>query len=91
MSDMVNPQHYKRGPVIEGRPTEAIEVIRHVRDARLANAFRYLWRVAFGGKWNNREDIQKAIWYLQDWLDHPIEDQQTKDRHIDRFDGIEPS
>ena len=46
-SDMVNPQHYKRGPVIDGRPTEAIEVIRWVRDARLANAFRYLWRVAF--------------------------------------------
>lgn len=62
MSDAVNPDHYKRGPV------EAIEVLRHVTDWRLGNAMKYTWRVAFGGKGNDREDIEKAIWYLNDWL-----------------------
>lgn len=74
MNDPVNPKHYKRGPIIDGRQTEAIEVIRHIRDARLANALKYIWRVGFGGKENNRADISKAVWYLQDWLDHPIDE-----------------
>lgn len=50
---------------------ECIEVIRHIRDMRLANAMKYIWRVAFGGKNNDREDIEKAVWYLRDWLDNP--------------------
>jgi hypothetical protein len=54
------------------RPIECIEVIRHIRDLRLATAIKYIWRVAFGGKANDREDIKKAIWYLNDWLDNPI-------------------
>ena len=78
-----HPQHYRRGPQLtitanDAEPLhhslEAIEVIRWVRDARLANAMRYLWRVAFGGKWDDREDIRKAIWYLNDYLEHPIRD-----------------
>ena len=74
MADWVNPDHYKRGPAIDGRTVEAIEVIRHIRDSRLANAQRYLWRIAFGGKWNNAEDAQKIIWYLNDYLNHPIDE-----------------
>lgn len=50
------------------RVLECIEVIRHIRDMRLATAMKYIWRVAFGGKGNDREDIAKAIWYLNDWL-----------------------
>lgn len=81
MPDMVNhPPHYTRGPEIEishgtgtiRRIVECIEVVRHVKDGRLFNAMKYIWRVAFGGKANDREDIQKAIWYLQDWLDHDV-------------------
>jgi hypothetical protein len=85
--DMVNsPHHYTRGPIIDvtvfdpisgdtagdTHIIECIEVIRHIRDMRLANAMKYVWRVAFGGKANDREDIQKAIWYLRDWLDNPV-------------------
>ena len=82
-ADMVNhPSHYTRGPSIEvslgydgiksiTRVVECIEVIRHIKDMRLATAMKYIWRVAFGGKIDDREDIQKAIWYLTDWLDHP--------------------
>lgn len=77
--DMVNhPPHYTRGPMIPiatPRVIECIEIIRHVRDFRLATAMKYVWRVAFGGKHNDREDIEKAIWYLQDWLANSIEGQ----------------
>jgi hypothetical protein len=85
MPDMVNhPDHYTRGPWIDmsgpagldpgtiGCTLECIEVIRHIKDGRLFNAIKYIWRVAFGGKANDREDIEKAIWYLQDWLDNEV-------------------
>lgn len=75
--DMVNqPPHYTRGPMLhigeDLHRLECIEVVRHINDFRLANAMKYIWRVAFGGKVNDPEDIQKARWYLSDWLDHPI-------------------
>lgn len=78
MSDNVNhPAHYTRGPVLRHRglayPVECIDIIRGIRDMRLANALKYIWRVAFGGKNHDREDISKAIWYLNDWLDHNID------------------
>ena len=78
--DMVNhPPHYTRGPRIDvacgcdhhTHTVECIEVIRHIEDFRLAQAMRYIWRVAFGGKWDDAEDIEKSRWYLQDFLDHP--------------------
>ena len=61
-----------------------IEVMRHITDPRLATALRYLWRVAFGGKRDPKEteqgrqkdveDIEKAIWYLRDWVTNPTTD-----------------
>ena len=79
--DMVNhPPHYTRGPLVNSlgkaeRIIECIEVIRWIKDPRLFSAMKYVWRVAFGGKEgaSDREDIQKAIWYLNDWLDHGVE------------------
>lgn len=76
--DWVNPPHYRRGPklkIADGvwKMVECIDVVRAIPDYRLANAIRYIWRVAFGGKWNDREDIEKAVWYLNDFLDNPIE------------------
>ena len=53
-------------------PIECIDVIRHIPDMRLATAVKYIWRVAFGGKDNDPQDIQKAIWYLNDYLDNPL-------------------
>lgn len=49
---------------------KCIDVIRHMTDFRLATAVKYIWRVGFGGKGNDREDIEKAIWYLNDWLEN---------------------
>ncbi len=95
--DAVEPPHYKRGPVIKGdigskitqgqgawsHVVQCIEVMRHIKDPRLATAFKYLWRVAFGGKREPGEtrtqreidtrDIESAVWYLQDWLSNPTE------------------
>lgn len=78
--DWVNPQHYRRGPLVRftvgqfvsERVVECIEVVRHVPDFRLANAIRYIWRVAFGGKWDDNEDIRKAMWYLTDYVENPV-------------------
>lgn len=84
-ADMVNhPPHYTRGPKVfatlaatsgpnpASRVLECIEVIRHIQDVRLATAIKYIWRVAFGGKENDRQDIEKAIWYLRDWLNNEV-------------------
>lgn len=83
MSDSVNhPAHYKRGPKInfigpDGKPAklavEALDVIRWIPDIRLANAMKYIWRVGFGGKENDAEDIRKAVFYLRDWLQFPVQ------------------
>lgn len=64
MPDMVNhPAHYTGHPA----GIEAIDVIRHATDYNLGTALKYIWRVMWGGKGNDVEDISKAIWYLQDW------------------------
>lgn len=64
MSDMVNnPPHYNSHPA----GIEAIDVLRHSTNYDLGQAIKYIWRVMWGGKHNDVEDISKAIWYLQDW------------------------
>lgn len=52
---------------------ECIDVIEGMIDPRLFTAAKYIWRVGFGGKDDDREDIGKAIWYLERWLSHPRE------------------
>jgi hypothetical protein len=51
------------------------EVVRHMKDFRLATATKYIWRVGFGGKWDDVEDVRKAIFYLNDFIEHPPEKQ----------------
>lgn len=82
--DMVNhPPHYERGPQIECpecghvRTLQHIEVFRYIKDSRLATAFKYIWRVAFGGKdsGNTAKDVQdigKAGFYLKDFEENPV-------------------
>lgn len=66
MPDMVNnPPHYNGHPA----GIQAIDVIRHATNYNLGTALKYIWRVMWGGKGDDRQDIQKAIWYLTDWLD----------------------
>lgn len=57
--DSVNhPPHY-RGP----QGLECIDVVEHMH-FNLGNAVKYIWRVAFGGKGNDIEDLRKAVWYI---------------------------
>lgn len=60
--DMVNsPPHYNQHP----KGIECIDVIEDNPFILLGNAMKYLWRVSWGGKGNDTEDLEKAIWYIQ--------------------------
>ena len=67
MNDPVNhPSHYCKGKY------ESIEVMTEVfgteavKSFALLNAFKYIWRA---DKKNGIEDIRKAAWYLQKYLE----------------------
>ena len=61
-ADMVNhPPHYNQHP----KGIECIDVIEENPFPNLANAMRYLWRVSWGGKFNDLEDLEKAKWYVE--------------------------
>ena len=67
MGDIVNsPAHYNQGKfecidvMVE---TFGIEATKHFC---LLNAFKYIWRT---GEKNGREDIEKAVWYLNKHLE----------------------
>ena len=53
-----HPSHYTQYPV------ECIEITRHLPFA-LGNAVKYVWRC--NDKGNRLQDLQKAMWYLQDY------------------------
>lgn len=62
-SDPVNhPSHYTRHPVFG---VESIEVTRQLDFSR-GNAVKYLWRA--GRKGSPRQDVEKALWYIDDAL-----------------------
>ena len=61
-ADPVNhPPHYTSH--LSG--IEAIEVIRHM-NFNLGNAMKYLWRAGIKDKKKHIEDLQKAIFYIND-------------------------
>lgn len=60
-NDNINhPKHYQNGLTVE---VECIMFSRHLGFA-LGNAFKYVWRA--GIKDDIKQDIQKALWYLDD-------------------------
>jgi hypothetical protein len=62
VNDPVNkPAHYTQYPV------EVIELTRHMSFNR-GNAVKYVARAGFKDKATEKQDIEKAIWYLQDDL-----------------------
>lgn len=59
--DYVNhPPHYTSHP----KGIECIDVIEECPYPNLANVMRYTWRVSWGGKWDDTEDLEKAAWYI---------------------------
>jgi hypothetical protein len=69
MTDNINhPSHYERLKEYAG--VEVIDITRHM-NFNLWNAIKYILRS--GRKWNEEkevEDIKKAIWYLNDYIDN---------------------
>ncbi|OHT86933.1 DUF3310 domain-containing protein [Mycobacteroides saopaulense] len=62
MNDPVNhPKHYTSHP----SGIECIQVTRHM-GFNLGNAVKYIWRADL--KHNTIEDLEKAIWHLNDEL-----------------------
>jgi hypothetical protein len=60
--DMVqHPPHYTSHP----SGVEAIEVTRHM-NFNLGNAMKYLWRAGLKDPSKTIEDLQKAVFYIQD-------------------------
>lgn len=60
--DMVeHPPHYNQHPT----GIECITIIEENPFLNLGNAMKYLWRVSWGGKGDDREDLEKAIWYIK--------------------------
>ena len=62
MSKVNHPKHYNTNP----SGIECIEVVRHMNFNK-GNAIKYVWRA--GDKGNEIEDLQKAIWYLNDEIE----------------------
>jgi len=64
--DMVNhPPHY----MAHKKGIECIDVIEECKDYNLANVMKYVWRVVFGTKNNQLQDLRKAHWYLTRAID----------------------
>lgn len=60
--DPVNhPSHYTSDP----SGIECIEITRH-RNFNIGNAIKYLWRSGIKDESTQIEDLQKAIWYIND-------------------------
>lgn len=69
MSQINHPPHYTKGGI------EAIDVIEAWNlDFHLGNALKYIARA--GRKGDAREDIEKAVWYLERWLKTGSEDKE---------------
>ena len=57
----INPSHYRSDDI------ECIEVVRHMSFCQ-GNAIKYLWRL--GQKDAAEQELKKALWYMDDLLEH---------------------
>ena len=62
MTDLVNhPQHYTSDP----SGVECIQITRH-RNFNIGNAIKYLWRAGIKDDTKTIEDLEKAVFYIND-------------------------
>ena len=65
-NDLVNsPKHYATDP----SGIECIQIKRKM-SANAGDAFKYTWRV--GKKWDDKQDLEKALWYINDAIEHEV-------------------
>lgn len=55
-----HPPHYTGHP----KGIECIDVVEDNPFYNLGQAIRYIWRVSWGSKWDDIEDLRKARWYI---------------------------
>lgn len=65
--DNVNhPSHYETNGIECIDAMKAVQGVSAVQDFCICNAFKYIWRHKHK---NGAEDIKKAVWYLNKWLE----------------------
>lgn len=66
INDLVNsPKHYATDP----SGVECIQIKRKM-SANAGGSFKYCWRV--GKKWDDKQDLEKALWYINDAIEHDV-------------------
>ena len=65
-ADPINPGHYKGQ--FQPRQMECIDLVRELPFSE-GNAVKYIWRAGFNG--NAKEDLEKAMWYIEDCRMYP--------------------
>lgn len=73
-----HPPHYNLLPTTCkkcGHPIECIDVVRHMNFNR-GNAVKYIWRAGAKNPHSELEDLEKAIWYLQDEIKRLVEQKE---------------
>jgi len=61
-ADMVNhPPHYTAHP----SGVECIQIREHMKCPCLSDALKYIWRADMSLKWDDLEDLRKAVWYVE--------------------------
>ncbi|WP_118898639.1 DUF3310 domain-containing protein [Neisseria lactamica] len=79
MTDNINPSHYRQ------HAHECIEFTQYL-NFNLGNAFKYIWRHK---EKNGREDLEKAVWYLERQRDDAPEFKKLKNkRYSELFDKL---
>lgn len=64
MNNPINPDHYRSDP----SGVEQIQITRH-RNFNVGNAIKYLWRAGLKGVDTHVEDLEKAIFYIEEEID----------------------
>lgn len=73
MNDAVNnPKHYTSDP----SGIECIEITRH-RNFNVGNAIKYLWHAGLKDSDATVQDLQKAIWYINDEIERLKKDEAS--------------
>ncbi|HEZ3258925.1 TPA: DUF3310 domain-containing protein [Neisseria meningitidis] len=75
MKDNINPSHYRQ------HAHECIEFTQHL-NFNLGNAFECIWRHK---EKNGREDLEKAVWYLERQRDDAPKFKKLKDKRYDEL------
>lgn len=85
-SDAVRqPKHYRNSNAKCSacqHPIECIDVVRGL-EFNIGNAIKYIWR--FKEK-NGIEDLQKAIWYLEDYIGYVLDQKSIVDSSRHKMD-----